>query len=199
CIDQKDKIRKHKFMQNLDLIYSKAQITIIAAAGTDSHYGLPGVGSRPRYLERHVRIGNTKIMQLMRPGSDFPKSPWWDRAWTYQEAVLSKRKLVFTDHQVFYVCNQMYAAESPSICTSNSTRTNSNPFAGPFSFSEMMLPHGSRSYVSYLRDISRRKLSHPSDAINTCLGILKATNTTHIWSAPIETDFASQDHSMALC
>jgi hypothetical protein len=179
----------------MDEIYTKAQLTIVAAAGNDSHYGLPGVGSRSRIDGRHVRIGNTKLVQLLRPGSDFEKSPWWNRAWTYQEGVLSKRKLVFTDHQVFYVCNEKQSAESLYTNTQDPDLADEKWFSDPRSFSEMMLPTGPRPYVSYLGDISRRALSRSSDALNACLGVLKATNTAHVWGIPID----KQDHGIALC
>jgi hypothetical protein len=197
CLDQENKVEKHEFIQNMDQIYTNAQLTIIAAAGHDPTYGLPGVGSRPRSLQHHVRIGNTKLVQLMRPGSDFPKSSWWERAWTYQEAVLSKRKLVFTDHQVFYVCNKMHSAESLHMQATVVNDTIS--LFTSTSLTEMILPTAPRSYESYLSAISRRALSHQSDALNACLGILKATNTTHIWGVPIEYDFDSRVLTMDLC
>jgi hypothetical protein len=49
CIDQS--LPPHGFDEQvaaMDLIYSGAAITIIAAAGNDSNYGLPGVSHRPR-------------------------------------------------------------------------------------------------------------------------------------------------------
>lgn len=183
----------------MDDIYAQAQVTLIAAAGPNPTYGLPGISTRPRTLEHSVRIGNTKLVQLMLPGPDFPHSPWWKRSWTYQEGVLSKRKLVFTDHQVYYVCNGMRAAEimhlhDPTL----STPLDASSFTSASSFSEMLWQFTTRSYVSYLSDISRRALSHPSDALNTCLGILKATNTTHIWGVPAEIQAAKWNHTIAL-
>lgn len=187
CIDQDNKIEKHALIQNMDQIYSKAQLTIIAAAGSDPTYGLPGVGSKPRSVQHHVRVGDMKLVQLMYPGSDFPRSAWWERAWTYQEGVLSPRKLVFTDHQVFYVCNQTHFAESLNAYTAGAAGVKTDSFPGSSSFSDMVLPTDSRSYESYLRDITARALSHESDALNACLGILKATNTSHVWGIPIRT------------
>jgi hypothetical protein len=171
----------------------QAQLTIVAAAGENPHYGLPGVGSRPRSLLHHIDIGNMKLVQLLRPGPDFPKSPWWKRAWTYQEGVLSHRKVVFTDHQVFYVCDKTHSAESLDV------HAGTMSLHDPVAFSEMMLPTGRRGYESYLRDISMRTLSHPSDALNACLGILKATDTQHIWGIPIEIDHVSGAGDLALC
>ncbi|KAG4441015.1 hypothetical protein IFR05_003522 [Cadophora sp. M221] len=45
CVDQNDN-RKHIQLGQMDKIYSCAQLTLVAAAGEDADYGLPGVGSR---------------------------------------------------------------------------------------------------------------------------------------------------------
>lgn len=183
----------HNLIQNMDEIYTKAQLTIVAAAGKNPHYGLPGVGSRPRSRLRHIEIGDVKLVQILRPGSDTPKSTWWKRAWTYQEGVLSRRKLIFTDHEVFFICNKTHLAESLSM------HAGTLSFHDSITFSELMFPSGARGYMSYLRDISMRVLSHSCDALNTCLGILKATNTPHVWGVPIETTSTSGNHELALC
>jgi hypothetical protein len=182
----------------MDRIYAKAQLTIIAAAGSDPNYGLPGVGSRPRCSERHVRIGKTKLVQLMRPGVDFPTSPWWKRAWTYQEGILSRRKLVFTDHQVYYLCKQVHTAESLKIHADGGLRRKSASFLNRILFNEIMFTRHSTSYEGHISDISRRALSHPSDSLNVCLGILRATQTYHIWGVPI-TYFSWRHAGIAIC
>jgi hypothetical protein len=93
----------------------------------------------------------------------------------------------------------MHAAESIYMHHDpNDKLTDTSSFTDSASFSEMMWLSGSRSSASYLSDISRRALSHPSDALNTCLGILKATNTTHIWGVPIEIKPCAWDHKIAL-
>jgi hypothetical protein len=179
CIDQSDKSEKHRFIQNMDQIYTQAQLTIVDAAGKNPHYGLPGVGSRPRSLMDCINFGKVQFMRQLRLGVDIPKSPWWTRAWTYQEGVLSRRKLIFTDHQVFYVCSKMILPETLTV------RHGIESFTDPVAFNGITLSSGPTAYVSFLNDISKRSLSHPSDALNACLGILKATNTIHIWGTPI--------------
>lgn len=93
----------------------------------------------------------------------------------------------------------MHAAESIYMHHDpTDTHKTASSFTDSASFSEMMWPSGSRSSASYLSDISRRALSHSSDALNTCLGILKATNTTHIWGIPIEIKPCAWAHKIAL-
>ena len=43
CIDQTDQSVKQLQLSNMDLIYSHAEVTIVAACGTDAKYGLPVV------------------------------------------------------------------------------------------------------------------------------------------------------------
>jgi hypothetical protein len=65
CIDQNDSKEKHRLISNMDRIYAGAELTIIAAAGSDPSYGLPGVSSTPRSFEQlHVKIGQTTFVSL---------------------------------------------------------------------------------------------------------------------------------------
>ncbi|KAK4242582.1 hypothetical protein C8A03DRAFT_29175 [Achaetomium macrosporum] len=43
CIDQADAAEKHHLIRHMDKIYNGAELTIVAAAGDDAHFGLPGV------------------------------------------------------------------------------------------------------------------------------------------------------------
>jgi hypothetical protein len=65
-------------------IYSSAQITIVAAAGSDSNYGLPGVRPESRgvaFSGEHIGL----LHLLMYPGEsaarDILYTEWIRRAW----------------------------------------------------------------------------------------------------------------------
>lgn len=47
-------------------VYANAELTIIAAAGVDENYGLPGVGATPRKAQLGAEIGNFKVLSSMR-------------------------------------------------------------------------------------------------------------------------------------
>jgi hypothetical protein len=47
----------------MDRIYQNAEVTIIAAAGSDSKYGLPGVGKRHRDPQPSA-VSETSILSL---------------------------------------------------------------------------------------------------------------------------------------
>ncbi|KAF1846244.1 HET-domain-containing protein [Cucurbitaria berberidis CBS 394.84] len=110
CIDQDNLEEKHDAIRNMDSIYGNAFITIIAAAGSGSDYGLPGV-SRLRKATPSVRIGSHAFMVVQDPLTDIEASIWNTRGWTYQEMLLSRRRLIFTDRQVYFQCQTRQTME----------------------------------------------------------------------------------------
>ncbi|KAF2140414.1 uncharacterized protein K452DRAFT_230998, partial [Aplosporella prunicola CBS 121167] len=106
CIPQDDRAEKHKQIINMHLIYANAVVTFIASAGENPSYGLPGApGSRKRRAQSAVRVGNQQFTSTGgAPTFLLRRSKWWKRAWTYQEALLSRRCLVFTDDKVLFQC-----------------------------------------------------------------------------------------------
>ncbi|TEA14095.1 hypothetical protein C8034_v003502 [Colletotrichum sidae] len=113
CIDQQSSA-KHEQIRQMDSIYESAQLTIVAAAGTDPDYGLPGI-SRRRSIQQTAKMGRCTIISTMRhPSLEISFTKWSPRAWKCQEAVVSRRRLVFTDSQVYFECKTMSCHESLS-------------------------------------------------------------------------------------
>ena len=48
CINQQDQQHKDDQINQMSIIYSAAQLTIVAAAGHDPTRGLPGIALQPR-------------------------------------------------------------------------------------------------------------------------------------------------------
>ena len=111
CLDQSDKPEKQKLIRQMDQIYHDATITIIAAAGNDAEYGLPGVSNVSRNEQMSIDIGNRKYLVFPDSTREVRQSIWATRAWTYQEALLSRRRLVFTREQVYFQCMKMHCWE----------------------------------------------------------------------------------------
>ncbi|KAF2875398.1 heterokaryon incompatibility protein-domain-containing protein [Massariosphaeria phaeospora] len=178
CIDQSDSEDKHRQIRQMDLVYSLAQITIVAAAGEDSRYGLPGVNGTPRIRQHALDIGNRRIVQTM-PHANWSllQSRWASRGWTYQEGILSRRRLIFTPHQVFYECSSMHCAESLMLPLEKMHTERRNKFKAhvpPGSF-EAKLP-GSNPWdiMRYLAEYYQRELSYPEDTLNAMRGVYHA-------------------------
>jgi Heterokaryon incompatibility protein (HET) len=87
-------------------IHEEADFTIVAAAGSGASYGLPGVRSTPRKPQPKFKLesGSVLVSTLRDPSREILELEWYTRGWTYQEGILSNRRLVFTDHQVYWEC-----------------------------------------------------------------------------------------------
>ncbi|TVY22956.1 hypothetical protein LHYA1_G008166 [Lachnellula hyalina] len=114
CINQSDDVEKAALISRMTTIYQEADITIVAAAGSRASYGLPGIRStsrkpQPRY---YLDSGSLLLSTMPDPRYDIFESCHWTRGWTYQEGILSRRRIVFTDHQIYWECQGMATHES---------------------------------------------------------------------------------------
>ncbi|CAM1510836.1 Fc.00g083490.m01.CDS01 [Cosmosporella sp. VM-42] len=120
CIPS-DNLAKHTQLCNMGNIYQNSDLTIIAAVGDDPSTGLPGTGMTPREEQISITIGRHTLC-LMPPDvkDEIQRSRWNRRGWTYQEAFLSRRQLVFTKNQVYLQCGEINHQEAimlPSVRT----------------------------------------------------------------------------------
>jgi Heterokaryon incompatibility protein (HET) len=101
----------------MDIIYGASLLTVIAACGTDSSAGLPGVHNSSTRTKQVVgKIGDQIFMSVAGdPMDEFWLSKWAERAWTFQEFLLSKRHLIFLPEQVVYHCSTLSWSEDHSI------------------------------------------------------------------------------------
>lgn len=116
CIDQNDDILRQRQINRMSEVYQQAEVTIVAASGSDATHGLPGVGNRPRKpfaKNRQFQSNQLQVMQISSP-LDNPTvhSPWNSRGWTLQEAWLSRRLLCFTETQCYWECRGTCTSET---------------------------------------------------------------------------------------
>lgn len=183
CIDQNDTNDLNYQLQQMDVIYQQAAVTIIAAAGASAHYGLPGVDQSYRRPTTSVLIGEEHVCAIPKPELRIDNCRWISRAWTYQEGLLSTRRLVFTDEQLYFECQGCYCAEMLDIPLD--------------SFKAMHAPNKPYLHKRYraagrmglfplngcgvdpwdiynrISEYSERSLSHESDILNGILGIFR--------------------------
>lgn len=195
CICQWDPALKAAQISRMDSIYKWSKFTIIAAAGQDSEYGLPGVSKRRRLQQPSIDIdGHTLLATMPDPNMVCQNSKWSTRAWTYQERFFSNLCLVFTDHQVFYECQDHsgYQCESSSFAMihrkSPTTLTGQRLFplaeiVDPYnSMNERFVIHPPGSTIKpavllslgdHIMQYTSRDLTFDSDSLNAISAILR--------------------------
>ncbi|KAK0661413.1 hypothetical protein DIS24_g2761 [Lasiodiplodia hormozganensis] len=180
----------------MDLVYNNAQVTIIASAGEDSSFGLPGAGDRPRTRQPAAPInGHWIVSSLPEPQTQIRKARWSTRGWTYQEAALSPRRLFFTEKQAYFECDSMYCMEAIDLPLESYHTKDGDYFRTEANWGDISMfnlrysQFIDRNIIEY----SSRSLSYQSDALNGILGTLKfherqrKTNApSHLWGVPLQ-------------
>jgi hypothetical protein len=83
CIVQDDVEFKSKIIDKMDLVYENAFMTLIAASGSDSNSGLPGIGTSPRASEQQFAdISQDLRLIYARTHTALSDMIWARRAWT---------------------------------------------------------------------------------------------------------------------
>ncbi|KAK6376572.1 hypothetical protein LTS17_007167 [Exophiala oligosperma] len=169
-------------ISKMDIIYSGADLVIVAAAGDDIEYGLPGVGSRKRTQQPFATVGKDVFASTL---TDFDSmlytSPWWKRAWCFQEALLSRRRLIFTDEKVYFLCRSMLCIETLSVPFEDPSQRPRTSMDSSFGFFDWLVSRNSsssRGSARQVRDIlsayASKDMSFESDGLNAIAGVLRA-------------------------
>ncbi|RGP81017.1 Heterokaryon incompatibility protein [Fusarium longipes] len=105
CIDQQNKEDKHRQIAIMDQVYRSADLTIIVTAGSDCGNGIPGVSKTCRAPRMSTTIGGLTLVEEKEDAiREVELSFWRLRGWTFQEGLLSRRRLVFTNSQMLFSC-----------------------------------------------------------------------------------------------
>jgi len=212
CINQNSESEQHGQIARMDEIYAGAEVTIVAAAGDGPEYGLPGVSKAHRGLQPSAIVGNYHFVSSLRPPRDVVmSSKWASRAWTFQEAVLSRRALFFTDEQMFFECASMSCQETIQMPLSAVHQTWNSTMGRECDRMRIFPPNGparvATDIIERIREYTSRSLSYPADNLNALSGIfnsfaneelrrtpqlnhrtITAPNTAqiqHLWGIPI--------------
>ncbi|EKG14871.1 Heterokaryon incompatibility [Macrophomina phaseolina MS6] len=173
CIVQDDCGQKHEQIRAMDAIYSSADLTICAAAGDSSRYGLPGVGSTPRPFSRTscFQLADLEMVNVPPESIDcLSYGQWQRRGWTYQEMVLSRRLLLFTDFQVFFMCPRDNIAENHMTDTYEL-------FGLLYSDNDLEASEDTCTILRFTHHLEKyltRKLRYESDIYNAFAGVFRS-------------------------
>lgn len=177
CIVQDNGVETAAQLQSMGLIYASAKFTIVATDG-DATRGIPGLRgiSRSRELVQHTfPLGkDDRLMSNDQPwlGYGYRCSPYFKRAWTFQEYLLSKRRLIIGDGKFHWKCSctvlheDAYSTDHGLVVYGQSSHF-PNILSGIPDFSELGGP---------LREYNGRDLTFPEDALAAISGFFTIIN-----------------------
>lgn len=203
CIVQDDYEQKQEYIGLMDVIYRQSYVTLVAVSGKSANSRLPGAspGSRnalkpPFYMDmRHTHApqqGAANVADPDRPwkGCDtvevmvspcnvldiLTSSTYESRAWTFQERLLSRRCIYFTDFQVWFRCSATVKAEYPAIGLERIDGDLSCPIlrlADALGGVDEGRGRYLNTYVELVEAYTRKDLSYPTDIVNAFSGLLR--------------------------
>ncbi|RDA96287.1 hypothetical protein CP533_1640 [Ophiocordyceps camponoti-saundersi (nom. inval.)] len=199
CLDGVTAKDRAQHAARMDDIFGGAVLAIVAAVPPDR--GLPGVGSTgrpPQAKHRFVGSELTLVSSLADPRLAIERSTWYRLGSTYQEGLLARRRLVFTEHQMYWECDGMLCPEAlelplyhwhdvrqqrmcdfvhPGVFNSDAAGWRAWPrLADPAEESSPMsvFRAGDRHVAVY----TRRKLGRDEDSLNAFLGLTRRLERT---------------------
>lgn len=201
CINQQNNELAMSQIDHMDSIYNNASLTIVAACGEDPSFGLPGIGRRQRHPQAQTIVGrHFLISPLHKTSLDLDSTLWASRGWTYQEALLSKRRLFFTEEQVYFECYGMHCTEAYKASLEKLHSPDRQSFKRYYSLKDNavgIFPAGvgsnARAIFDRIEEYSSKSFTHQSDRLKGFMGILatfEAHWVYHWWGTPILSDFS---------
>lgn len=187
CIAQDNWEEKLKMIQLMDIVYTRAFLTIVAVGSEDSSYPLTGVRPGTRAPFKHVGWANGEYFVAGPPtlSSALEDSTYRTRAWTFQEQLVSRRCLYFTKYQVYFHCVETFweenikqgAFERDFGHISSLNRIFINPlmlYLSRCRINPGLAPSPNAVLTAYTKLVERytaRKLSDPGDILHAFAGL----------------------------
>lgn len=197
CIDQNNKKDEHRQILQMDIVYKCADLTIIAAAGDGCDYGLPGVSTCRRDILDPFVLDDVFTFGI-HPREDrqyWKKGSWHTRGWTFQEALLARRLLIFSDTGTYYECrshtegawqSELWGGVECADCEDlretplSKRRRNVSSVIQSVVGSTTLSSRGSAldKYTELVTQYTTRNLSYAKDALNAFRGAANALQQT---------------------
>lgn len=107
CLVQDDEQLFRLNIQHMASIFETAVLTLVVADGEDAQYELRGLHgiSKPRSLPPVLLLTDQASVTTRLCGK-IQRSKWATRGWTLQEQLFSRRKLVFIQDSVRWICRE---------------------------------------------------------------------------------------------
>ncbi|KAH9863969.1 hypothetical protein J1614_009902 [Plenodomus biglobosus] len=185
--------------------------------------------SKPRRpLPPNRTPGTLTLLSTMQdPRSVIKQSVWATRGWTYQEGVLSNRRLVFTKEQVYWECRGMAVCETMVLALDLIHEPSGNRMADfmlsgifdddlhqdselQYGFRPPMLDNVDDQVVTldgHIQAFTSRNLTDPGDALRAFMGVANTYTTDNglclllglpVWAGACANDKPGLQHTFAL-
>ncbi|RGP77799.1 hypothetical protein FLONG3_4093 [Fusarium longipes] len=176
CLPPDDTEQVAQQLQLMGSIYASAKLTIVALDG-DANTGLKGLKgeSSPRKIPSlFAWKKDTNILLRHQPklsAMDVQASEYFTRGWTYQEYMLSQRRLIFGNQQIHWKCSCAYWHEDlPTLHEEQRGKS-----IRPRSLGFPNIKRGVadiREFGILLNEYNARQLKYPEDAHPAADGLL---------------------------
>ena len=191
CIVQDDLDTKQACLNAMGSIYSSAFLTIVAADGHNADHGLRGIGygSENRASSCDIVRFPHETDVLMHCPRAWENSPWESRAWTFQEALFSRRILMFNG-SISWICRTAIWQEHINSPTEDEAyATTHEPF-------EKMFPLAARNpawpdlgrWADLVETYNKRKLTFDRDVVDAFAAVSSVFNSRFtgglLWGIP---------------
>ena len=183
CIIQDDPGFMAEYLPRMDKIFGHALITVVAISGQNANAFLPGIrpGSRAE-TQTKVKLGDLTLVAKLPCLFITKKASLWDnRAWTFQEGVLSRKKVYFSKFQMFWRCSVSYHAEdfSPASEEENSLLRGESILKEDIGTNSKDQFH---VYQSLVKRYSNREMTYAVDSLHAFAGIISVLEEAFAWT-----------------
>lgn len=181
CIVQNDEAKKGHQIHAMADIFQSAALTLIATSGESMESPIPGISTKRQTFQSRTHISFLQITSgLPQLSWALHAAPWTKRGWTYQESILSSRKLFFTDLEVWFTCSDDFHREDVSLKgidlrnirgdAIHMTKLQKRRYIGGVGGRVDVM----KDYWRHLEEYTKRSLTYQSDIYNAFTGVLTA-------------------------
>lgn len=197
CIVQNSKRSWNLNSRVMDLIYGNSLLTICAADGYDAWSGLQALNSSGSPTSQYIAecAPGVRLMVSRLAETGINSSVWNTRAWTFQERLLSKRCLIFTEGRVFFQCRSATMSEDLVSESRGAGWSLDLAKALPQILHELKR-RPMRVYMNCMSRYSERKLTQPKDILAAFNGV--SNLISHAMRAPFIFGLPSSHFDLAL-
>lgn len=122
------------------------------------------------FHNQRYRLGGHTFVAIKNAKQEVESSLWHTRAWTYQEGLLSRRRVVFTETQTYLQCLTSLQINGPT----DTDYSSDNCLANVRVFPNRRIGHGKLAFSDRTEEYYGRELSYHTDIINAFTGIIQA-------------------------